>query len=120
MDWQPHPGFGALDLLCDGESPGWWAEFDNVCRWVYRIDKGWCKTTIAVGPRKGQQTEWFDGGWYVERPVEWVTLAEIEECAATDPDHDWRLRVEGPMGGVVYQRQGCAQWVAVERLDGFA
>lgn len=41
---------------------------------------------------------------------------------AADPENekDWRLRVEGPMSGVVYQRHAPRKWVAVERLDGFA
>lgn len=120
MDWQPHPGFGVLTLTRDGASPEWWGEFCEVMRWVYCIDKGWRTTTVKVGPRAGQESEWFDGDWYPERPCEWVTLGEIEECAAADPDHDWRLEIHGPMGGAVYQRHGCAQWVAIERLDGFA
>ncbi len=52
-----------------------------------------------------------------------ITFREIEAIAADDPgaaDHDWRLFIYGPLVGAVYQRQGCAQWVAVERLDGFA
>lgn len=119
MDWQPHPGFG-LSLTRDGEVPDWWSEFEAIFGWRYYIEKGWRTVTIEAGPRKGETTEYFDGDWYPERPVEAVTLGEIEECVAEDPNHDWRLRIEGPLGGVVYQRQGCAQWVAVERLEGFA
>lgn len=120
LDWQPHPGFGRLDLTRDGDAPEWWDEFCSVVRWVYCIDQGWRTTTIARGPRAGEPSEWFDGDWFPDWACEHVTLAEIEECVAEDPDHDWRLTIEGPLGGVVYQRQGCAQWVAVERLDGFA
>lgn len=120
MDWQPHPGFGQLDLARDGETPDWWNEF---CYWptvpAYFAPE-WVTGTVQVGPRTGQP--W---GFWSETDVRWsldeqVTLAEIEECVAEDPEHDWRLHILGPMGGVVYQRQGCAQWVAVERLDGFA
>lgn len=120
LDWQPHPGFGGLYLRRDGETPEWWDEFCSVVRWVYMMDKGWRTTTIGAGPRKGEVTEWFDGDWWPDWAHEHVTLGEIEECVAEDPDHDWRLEIHGPLGGVIYQRQGCAQWVAVERLDGFA
>lgn len=120
IDWQPHPGFGILSLTRDGESPDWWDEFSAIVRWVYFIDEGWRTTTVLHGPRKGQETEWFDGDWYPAWAVESVTLGEIEECCAEDPDHDWRLRVEGPLGGAVYQRHGAGIWHPVERLDGFA
>lgn len=42
--------------------------------------------------------------------------------ATTRPgdETDWRLEVHGPLGGVVYQRHGIGEWVAIERLDGFA
>ncbi len=116
MDWQPHPGFGVLYLKRDGETPEWWDEYCDVMRWVYVIDKGWTTLTNI----RGEQVEYFDGEWWPERPSDAVTMGEIEECCAEDPDHDWRLEIHGPLGGAVYQRQGCAQWVPVERLDGFA
>ena len=93
LDMLPHPGFGALSLTCDGETPeAWWVLCGG--SWI----AGWRRWTL--------DTE--------------VTLGEIEEAVARDPDHDWRLEVHGPISGVVYQRQGCAQWLAVERLHGFA
>ena len=49
-----------------------------------------------------------------------MTVQDFEDQASGDPNHDWRFEIHGPLGGVVYQRQGCAQWVAVERLEGFA
>jgi hypothetical protein len=48
------------------------------------------------------------------------TMQDFEDIAAGDPDHDWRLEVHGPMYGCVYQRHGEAEWVMVEKLDGFA
>ena len=48
------------------------------------------------------------------------TTQDCEDAAAGDPDHDWRITVNGPLGGVVYQRHGEGEWVAIERLDGFA
>lgn len=120
MDWQPHPGFGGLSLTRDGDEPDWWVEFSSIVHWVYSLGKGWTSVTIAVGPRKGEVEEYFEGDWWPDWLHERVTLGEIEECCAEDPDHDWRLRIDGPLGGVIYQRQGCAQWIAVERLEGFA
>jgi hypothetical protein len=116
MDWLPHPGFGALDLTRDGETPEWWGEYCDIGHWVYYLGEGW--QTLVNDP--GEEVEYFEGDWHFDRPSDAVTLGEIEECAALDPDHDWRLEIHGPLGGVIYQRQGCAQWVAVERLDGFA
>lgn len=49
-----------------------------------------------------------------------VTGADAERVAALDPDHDWRIVLDGPMGGQVYQRHGEEQWVYVKRLPGFA
>lgn len=43
-----------------------------------------------------------------------------ENAARKDPDHDWRLRVDGPLNGAVYQRHGQSEWVMVESLRGFA
>lgn len=116
MEWQPHPGFGLLSLTRDGDEPDWWREYSGLRRDVYWIDKGWYWLTR----HDGTKVEFFDGDWAIDWLHESVTLGEIEECVAEDPDHDWRIVSEGPLGGVVYQRQGCAQWVAVERLDGFA
>lgn len=49
-----------------------------------------------------------------------LTVQDFEDRAAGDSDHDWRFEIHGPLGGVVYQRQGEGEWVAVEKLEGFA
>lgn len=120
LDAQPHPGFGSLNLTRDGETPEWWDEFCDVSWEAYWKDEGWRTTTVIAGPKKGETVEWFDGDWHWCWAVEEVTLAEIEECVAEDPDHDWRLRIYGAMSEYTYQRQGCAQWVGVEKGMGFA
>jgi len=51
---------------------------------------------------------------------EYPTGADAEKLAAADPDHDWRIHLEGPLSGRVYQRQGDAGWVLVEQSEGFA
>lgn len=52
--------------------------------------------------------------------ADFKTFQDFEDVAAGDPDHDWRLEIHGPMGGVTYQRHGEAEWYPVERFDGFA
>ena len=44
----------------------------------------------------------------------------FERQAARDPDHDWRIVLDGPLHGETYQRQGPKEWVLVERNRGFA
>lgn len=46
--------------------------------------------------------------------------AGAEAVARKDPDHDWRLIVDGPLSGVEYQRHGRSEWVAVASNRGFA
>ena len=58
--------------------------------------------------------------WATYTPGRSRTFITFENRAKVDPDHDWRVRVEGPLYGLVYQRHGPKEWVAVERLDGFA
>ena len=72
------------------------------------------------------------GGAYLERDgrmaldgedpkrEDYLTVQECEDVAAKDPDHDWRIVKFGPLHGEVYQRQGEAQWICIERNKGFA
>ncbi len=116
LDWHPHPGFGFLTLTCDGKPPEGWHEF---CDWqvpdVYVTGAFQMRDHVNGGMKTVEYADFEH-----VRLDQDATLADIEEAVADDPDHDWRLEIHGPLGGVVYQRQGCAQWVAVERLDGFA
>ena len=48
------------------------------------------------------------------------TFISFEKWAAGDPDHDWRVRIDGPLSDVTYQRHGPKTWVAVEKGLGFA
>ena len=109
-------GFGLLNLTCDDETPEWFGQFMDWGYWV-REDG-----SRAVSPNSRilgwRATMRDDMRW--ETPDERLVLGDIEEAVAEDPDHDWRLRIEGPMVGVVSQRHGRGQWVAIERLDGFA
>ena len=49
-----------------------------------------------------------------------MSVAEAEELAKADPDHDWRIVIYGALSGRTYQRHGDMQWVLVERNLGFA
>jgi hypothetical protein len=48
------------------------------------------------------------------------TFMHFENVARKDADHDWRVRVDGPLSDVTYQRHGLNEWVAVEKGMGFA
>lgn len=116
LESYPHPGFGMLDLTCDGESPEWFGAFMDWGYWKYADGS---HATINHTGLLGWRASWRDD-MHWETQGERVQLRDIEEAVALDSDHDWRLHVHGPMYGVVYQRQGCGRWVAVEKLEGFA
>lgn len=78
---------------------------------------------IAVGLGVAMVTKdgdcFYDGESAYDNVVPKI-VREIENIAAEDPDHDWRIVMHGPMHGETYQRQGPANWVCVESNDGFA
>ena len=53
-------------------------------------------------------------------PIEHKTLADIEAMAMEEPDHDWRVVMDGPFRGCTYQRHEQGQWVLVASNRGFA
>ena len=58
-----------------------------------------------------------------EGDSEWgkcLSGAGAEEIAAKDPDHDWRISLQGAMSGREYQRHGPARWVLVHQDKGFS
>jgi hypothetical protein len=61
----------------------------------------------------------LDGEAAIDKGEE-ITGADAERAAAADPDHDWRIQIEGPLSGRTYQRQGANNWVLVEQNEGFA
>lgn len=46
--------------------------------------------------------------------------AEAEALAAAEPDHDWRIVLEGPLSGRTYQRHAANEWALIEQNQGFA
>ena len=60
---------------------------------------------------------------WVEQKHEWnecLTVAQAEELAAADPEHDWRIVLHGPLRGSTYQRHGEKKWMLIEKNEGFA
>ena len=52
--------------------------------------------------------------------ADFMTGADAEALAAGDPDHDWRIVLEGPLSGRTYQRHGPKEWVLISQNMGFA
>jgi hypothetical protein len=77
---------------------------------------------IAVGFGMAALTK--DGGYvWAEDGKEWddcMTGAQAEAIAVADPDHDWRIDIQGPLSGRTYQRHEAGQWVLIEQNRGFA
>lgn len=48
------------------------------------------------------------------------TLEKFEAMAVADPDHDWRVVLEGPLRGRSYQRHDAGHWVLIDSNQGFA
>ncbi len=48
------------------------------------------------------------------------TLAEFEEMAKQDPDHDWRVLLVAPLRSREYQRHDDGKWVLIDSGPGFA
>ncbi len=44
--------------------------------------------------------------------------ADAEELAAADPDHDWRILIDGPFTSAIYQRKATNEWVRIGAGEG--
>jgi len=51
---------------------------------------------------------------------DFLTGAQAEQMASCDPEHDWRIVMEGPLSGRTYQRHGPGSWALIEQNQGFA
>ena len=49
-----------------------------------------------------------------------LTGAQAEELALSDPDHDWRIEIVGPLSERAYQRHGPGLWALISQGPGFA
>lgn len=67
----------------------------------------------AVTVTKGRQRCWSGDD-------EEMTLAKIEELAKVEPNNDWRVKFDGAMRQLTYQRHGNDEWVLIHSGVGFA
>ena len=77
--------------------------------------------TIAVGFGDARITK--DGETIYQEPydkTELRTLAEFEDMAKGDPDHDWRAILIAPLRDREYQRHDESKWVLIGSGMGFA
>lgn len=61
--------------------------------------------------------------WFEESDnddVDEMTGAQAEEIASADPDHDWRIVLDGPLSSRTYQRHGPGEWALIKQNQGFA
>lgn len=58
--------------------------------------------------------------WTEQDGQEDMTGEQAEAMAAADPDHDWRIVLEGPLSGRTYQRHAASEWALIEQNMGFA
>jgi hypothetical protein len=56
----------------------------------------------------------------IEDESNFHTLAEFEEMAKADPDHDWRAILIAPLRDREYQRHEEGKWVLIKSGMGFA
>ena len=49
-----------------------------------------------------------------------LTGAQAEAMAAADPNHDWRIVMDGPLSGRTYQRHAAGKWALIDQNQGFA
>jgi hypothetical protein len=79
------------------------------------------EAVVAVGFGSAGYSRDGETLWQEEGPDDdFPSVGEVEEKAKSDPNHDWRIWMFGPMRGVEYQREGEAHWVLVKKDDGFA
>lgn len=72
----------------------------------------------SAGYSKDGETLWDEGMAGEEDGL--PTVADVEQLAAADPDHDWRIFFFAPLYEAEYQRQGEGVWVLVRKGMGFA
>jgi hypothetical protein len=75
---------------------------------------------IAVGFGIAQITRDSDFVYSEGDEDDFPTLAQFEEMAAADPDHDWRCLLVAPLRGREYQRHDKGKLVLIASDDGFA
>ena len=72
-----------------------------------------------AGLQRGRETVYAEPQ-HAENDSDYMTGAQAEALAASDPDHDWRIVLEAPLSSRTYQRHGPNEWALVEQGMGFA
>lgn len=70
-----------------------------------------------AGLKRDNQDVWVED---VNNEQDFMTGERAETLAAADPDHDWRIVLQGPLSNRTYQRHGPNEWVLIEQGRGFA
>lgn len=97
----------------------------------YRSNCGTCGPQPLTFPREGViaagfgdagvtrdgETVWSEAA---DADAEFWTGEDAEKIAKSNPDHDWRIYIHGPLSDVEYQRQGDGWWVLIKKGQGFA
>jgi hypothetical protein len=83
------------------------------------------ESRISVGFGDAKLTKNGETIWEEDKTSDYsyddcMSVAEAEELAKADPDHDWRIVIYGALSGRTYQRHGEMQWMLIERNLGFA
>ena len=87
------------------------------------VEKAPMDMVIAVGFGDAQVTK--DGETIyseLDHQDDWNklwTFQDAENAAKKDPDHDWRVVMDGPLRGRTFQRHGDGEWVLVAENNGF-
>jgi hypothetical protein len=61
--------------------------------------------------------------WHQSGDIDFAKLWPVqraEDTAASNPYHDWRIHLVGPLAEGHWQRQGVGEWVMYAKGDGFA
>jgi hypothetical protein len=63
---------------------------------------------------------WEEDPRKIRTEEDWMTCSDAEQIAEAEPDHDWRIVMDGPLKGETYQRQDNGRWVLIASNQGFA
>lgn len=78
---------------------------------------------IAVGFGAAYVTCDDETVWQEDLQADWDdlwTVAQAEQAAMANPNHDWRIHLIGPLAEGHWQRQSEGQWVMYAKGEGFA
>lgn len=74
----------------------------------------------AVNLYRDGEVVWPWGDGYMTDEDYERTFQDYEDVVAGDANHDWRIKIDGPLSDYTYQRQGEGKWALVAQGMGFA